>query len=123
MILIIWDNLNLFFNSNLEASSGSPTLKKKSTPKILQLAEKQNLVDSWKIRNLISNRFTFRQKNISLNLCKEGLITFLFHIVCENLSRKNILPSFWSNQLPILFIYKSDLSFNLEKNFQKFNSS
>ena len=63
--IVIARDLNLFFNSNLEACIGSPTLKKKSISKVLQLTEKYNLVDIWRIRNPTSNRFTFRQNHSS----------------------------------------------------------
>ena len=44
-------NFICFINSNLEASGSNPTLKKKSISKIIQLLEKCDLVDSWRIRN------------------------------------------------------------------------
>ena len=40
--------LNLFFDSYLKAYV-SPTLKKKPISKVLQLKEKHNLVDIWRI--------------------------------------------------------------------------
>ena len=49
------EDLNLFFDSNVKAFGGSPTLKKKSTSKILQLTGKYDLVDIWRTRNPASN--------------------------------------------------------------------
>ena len=58
--IIMTGDLNFFFDSSLEASSGTPTLKKKSISNFLQLTGKHDLVDIWRIRNPNSNRFTFR---------------------------------------------------------------
>ena len=58
-------DLNLFFDSSLEASGGSPTLKKKSISNFLQFVGKHNLIDIWRIRNPKSKRFTFRQNHFS----------------------------------------------------------
>ena len=58
--VIFAGDFNCFSNSNLEASGGNPTMKKKSNSKIIQLLEKCDLVDVWRIRNPFSKRYTFR---------------------------------------------------------------
>ena len=56
-------DFNLFFNSNLEASVLNPTLKMKSIEKIIQILEKYNLIDIWRIRNPSSKRFILRKNH------------------------------------------------------------
>ena len=59
--IIFAGGFNCFSNSNLEASGGNPTMKKKSISKIIQLLEKYDLVDVWGIQNPFSKRYTFRK--------------------------------------------------------------
>ena len=47
--IVFAGDLNLFFDRNLEACGGTPLLKKKSVSKIIQLLEKYNLSDIWRI--------------------------------------------------------------------------
>ena len=108
--------MNLFFDSNLEGDGGSPNLKKMSTSRILQLTEKYNLVDICRIRNPAIYRFTFRQ-NHSFGFI-QGRFDYILvsNILQESIQKTNILSWFCSNHSPILFIYKSCMSFNLAKN-------
>ena len=63
-------------------------------------------------------------ETMALDLYKEDLFIFLFQIVCKNLYKKtDILHSLYSNHLPIFFVYKNRLSFDLGENFWKFNST
>ena len=50
---------------NVVACSGTPSLKKKSVSKIIQLLEKYNLSDIWRIQNPSSNRYTYRKNHLS----------------------------------------------------------
>ena len=61
--IIFAGDFNCFFNLNLEASGGNPTLKKKSVSKLVQLLEKYYLIDIWRIRNPFSKRYTFRKNH------------------------------------------------------------
>ena len=46
--LIMAGDSNLFFDSKLDAQGGSPTIKKKSLAKLIELKENYDL---WKVRN------------------------------------------------------------------------
>ena len=61
--IIFAGDFNCFFNLNLEASGGNPTLKKKSVSKLVQLLEKYYLIDIWRIRYPFSKRYTFRKNH------------------------------------------------------------
>ena len=63
--------------------------KEMSTSNIFQLTGKHNLMDICIIRNLPSNRFTFRQ-NPSSGFIKKDLITFLFQRFFNNLFKTQI---------------------------------
>ena len=49
--IILAGNFNFFFDTSLESYRGKPTLKKKSTAKFIELKEKLDLYDIWRIRN------------------------------------------------------------------------
>ena len=63
--LVMAGDFNLFFNSELEAQGGNPTLKKKSLAKLNEFKETYDLCDIWRVRNTKSKRFTFTQKHFS----------------------------------------------------------
>ena len=61
--IIMGGDFNFHFNSNLESEGGKPILKKRSFAKMIQIIEKFDLCDIWRIRNPFSKRFTFRQNH------------------------------------------------------------
>ena len=63
--IILGGNFNLFLESVLGTEGGSPVLKKSSIWKLIEIKEKYNLCDIWRIRNTKANRFTFWQKHHS----------------------------------------------------------
>ena len=104
--IIMVGDLNLFFDSSLEASGGSPTLKKKSISNFLQFVGKHNLLDIWRIRNPKSKRFTFRQNHFSGFLQRRLDYVFVSNILQENIYNTEILPSFCSDHSPVFFSYE-----------------
>ena len=64
--LIMAADFNLFFNPKLDAAGGNPTLKRKSSAKLIELKEAFNLCDIWRrIRNTKAKRCTFTQQHTS----------------------------------------------------------
>ena len=61
--IILAGNFNFFFDKSLDSYGGKPTLKKKSIAKFIELKEKFDLCDIWRIRNPKTKRYTFRQKH------------------------------------------------------------
>ena len=49
--IIFADDLNIFFNSKLEAKGGKPLLKRKSIAKLVEMKESLDICDIWRIRN------------------------------------------------------------------------
>ena len=54
--ILLAGNFNLFFNASSDFYGGKPTLKKKSIVKFIELKEKFNLCDIWRIRNRKTKR-------------------------------------------------------------------
>ena len=63
--IVLAGDFNFFFDTSLDLYGGKPTLKKKSIAKFIELKEKFDLCDIWRIRNPKTKSFTFRQKNVS----------------------------------------------------------
>ena len=97
---IFGGDFNLIFDVLLDASGGNPTLKKRSVAKILNIIEKMDACDIFRIRYPDAKRFTFRQKTP----LRQRRLDYLF--VANNLQEFvatiKILPSFLSDHSPII---------------------
>ena len=62
--IIFGSDFNIIFDSFLDAQGGNPILKKHTLAKKIQIKERLNLVNIWRIRNPKTKRFTFRQQNL-----------------------------------------------------------
>ena len=56
--IVLADDFNLFFDSNLDAKGGKPILKEKSVVRMVELKEEYDLCDIWRIRNPLEKSFT-----------------------------------------------------------------
>ena len=102
-MIVIDGDFNFFFNTHLEAIGGNPKLKKNSVTKFIELKEKYYLCDIWRIRNLKTKRYTFRQHHAS-GLLQRRLDYFFISNSFQNIVRRtDVLASFLSDQSPILF--------------------
>ena len=63
--IVLAGDLNLFFDSNLEARGDKPILKEKSVARMVELNENYDLCDIWRIRNPLEKSFTFQQNHYS----------------------------------------------------------
>ena len=82
--IILGGDFNFTFCSNLEASGGNPKMKKKSLAKFIEMKNKFDLCDIWRIRNPNSKRFTFRQQHVS-GFIQRRLDFFLFQMFYKTL--------------------------------------
>ena len=86
--IVLAGDFNFFFDTSLDLYGGKPTLKKKSIAKFIELKEKFDLCDIWRIRNPKTKIFTFRQRHVSglvQRLCSLTISTFL--IPCKSPSK------------------------------------
>ena len=113
----------MFFNQKIEATGGNPVLKKKSISKVLQIIEKYDLIDIWRVRNSSSTRFTFRKNHFSGFMQRRLDYIFISNSFQESVQNIDVLPSFCSDYLSLLLSYKKLPHSNLGKNIWKFNCS
>ena len=102
--IIFGGDFNLFFDQNYDALGGTPTYKKRSLAKVIQIKESFDLCDIWRIRNPKIKRFTFRQ-NHTTGYNQRRLDYFLVsNILQESVFETDILASFCTDHSPIFFL-------------------
>ena len=79
--IIFGGNFNIIFDSFLDVQGGNPILKKHTIAKTIQIKERLNLVDIWRIRNPKTKRFTFRQYQASSIYKCRSSATFFWHFL------------------------------------------
>ena len=121
--IVFAGDFNLFFNQKIEATGGNSVLKKKSISKVLQITEKYDLIDIWRVTNPSSTRFTFRKNHFSGFIKRQLDYVFIPNSVQESVQDIAVLPSFCSDHSSLLLSYKKLPHSNLRKNFWKFNCS
>ena len=82
-VIVFAGDFILYSNQKIEAMGGNPVLKKKSIAKVLQITEKYDLIDIWRVRNPSFTSFTFRKNHFSGFIHRR--LYFLFPIQFKNL--------------------------------------
>ena len=62
--IIFTGDFNIFFNSKLEPKGGKPLLKRKPIAKLVEINERIDICDIWRIRNPNNRYFTFRENHL-----------------------------------------------------------
>ena len=92
--IVLGGDFNVIFDISLESLGGNPCLKKKSIAKWIQIKEKFDLCDIWKIRNPKIKRFTFRQEHISGFIQRRLDYFFLSNLLQELVNKTDIWQLF-----------------------------
>ena len=82
---------------------GIPCLKRKSIATLIQIKEKFNLCDIWRIRNPKIKRFTFRQQHTSGFIQKRLDCFSVSNLLQESVNNTDILAAFSTDHSPLLF--------------------
>ena len=61
--IVFSDDFNIVFNASLETTGGDAKLKTRTVGKFLELKDKFDLCDIWRIKHPKTKIFTFRQKH------------------------------------------------------------
>ena len=120
---ILMGDMNLIFDTKLDALGGTPSLKKRSLVSLLKLLSKLDVSDIFRIRFPDRKRFTFRQKIGNCVIHRRLDYIFLANNLQEYAKDIRVLPSFLSDHSPVLFNL-SNLSANKRgRGVYKFNNS
>ena len=96
---IFGGDLNLIFDTILDASGGNPSLKKRALACIMKILNKLDVSDIFRIRYPNLKRFTFHRKNPRIQRRLDYLFTP--NSLQEFISDVKILPSFMSDHSPV----------------------
>ena len=116
-------DFNIFFNSNLDAAGGNPTLKRKSLAKFIELKEAYDLCDIWRVRNTKVKQFTFTQQHSSGFIQRRLDYFFILNGLQEFASIADILAPISTDHSPVLFSLSKEKGTITSKGFWKYNSS
>ena len=120
---ILAGDMNLFFDTCLDTLGGNPSLKNKSLSALINLLEKLDVCDIFRIRNPSNKRFTFRQKNRNNTIIHRRLdYIFLSNSLQEFARKTDTLPSILSDHSPVLLSLNEDKDTARGKNIWKFNN-
>ena len=121
--IILGEDFNMHFDSEMEAKGGKPVLKKQSIAKIVELLENFDLYDIWHIRNLKKRRCTFRQNHFSGYIQRRLDYFFVSNSPQEAIKNVDILASFSTDHSPIIITLSKLNEFTKGKGLWKFNNS
>ena len=103
--IVFGGDLNLFFEVKLEAQGGNPVLKKKSLAKLIQIKEKFDLCDIWRVRNPNTKRYTFCQQHSSGYIQRRLDYFFISNVLQESVKNPDVLAAFSTDHSPIIFCF------------------
>ena len=95
---------NFFFNTSLDSYGGKPTLKKKSIVKLIELKEKFDLCDIWRIRNPTTKIYTFQQKHVSSLIQIRLDYFFIPNSMQVSVKNTDVLASLLTDHSPITVV-------------------
>ena len=122
--IVFAGDLNFYFDRHLEAVGGNPTSKPQSVAKFINIKEKLNLCDIWRIRNPKTKRYTFRQRHYSGYLQRRLDYIFISDSLQQSVIKTDIKIAIATDHSPVdLRINIDDAPFQKGPGFWKYNTS
>ena len=97
-------------------------MKKKSIAKLIQIKEKFNLCEIWRIRNPKIKHVTFRQQQISEFIQRRLDYFFDANLLQEFVNKTDVLAAFSTDHSSLLFSLDLSKDENRGKGLWKFNN-
>ena len=120
--IVLAGDFNFFFDTSLESYGGKPTLKKKSIAKFIELKEKFDLCDIWRITNRKAKRCTFRHKRVSGLIQRHLKYFYIFNSLQVSVKNINVLASLLTDHWPITISCLKNEESNRGIGLWKFNN-
>ena len=121
--IVLAGDFNFFFDTSLDLYGGKPTLKKKSIAKFIELKEKFDLCDIWRIRNPKTKRYTFRQKHVSGLIQRRLDYFYISNSMQVSVKNTDVLASLLTDHSPITFSCFKNEESKRGRGLWKFNNS
>ena len=120
---VLADDFNLFFGTSLDSYGSKPTLKKKSIAKFIELKEKFDLCDIWRITNPKAKGFTFRHKRFSGLIQRRLNYFYISNSTQVSVKNTDVLASLLTDHWPITISCLKNEESNRGRGLRKFNNS
>ena len=98
-------------------------MKKKSIPKFIELKEKLDLCDNWRIRNPKTKIYTFRQKHVSGLIQRRLDYFYISNSMQVSVKNTDVLASLLTDHSPITFSCFKNEESKRGRGLWKFNNS
>ena len=121
--IIFGGDFNVIFNKNMNAKGGNPDLKLNSIAKCIKLKESMDFIDSWRIRNPLKKRYTFRQRHYSGFLQRRLDYFFVSNALQQSIAKSEIANALFTDHSPIIIKISPEIKTNLGPGSWKFNNS
>ena len=118
--IIIGSDFNVILDPDLDGSGGKPKLKE-SCKKIENLCSSFDLIDIWRIRNPGTKRFSWRQKNPTIQRHLDYWL--IANSIQEEVERVDIIPDIRSDHSAITLYINGIENTTYGPSFWKFNAS
>ena len=121
--VIFAGDFNIFFDASLNARGGTPTLKRRSINKLIELNEMFDLCDIW--RNPKKRKYTFRQKHLSGIIQRRLDYIFVSQNFQEYVKKSDVINALSTDYSPVFCSIPKRNEFNKGKGrgLWKFNNS
>ncbi len=108
----------------LEATGGNPTTKTQSIAKFINIKEKYDLCDIWRVRNPNAKKYTFRQRHHTGYLQRRLDYIFISNHMQPNVNKTDIKIAISTDHSPVYMdIITDDGAILRGPGFWKYNSS
>ena len=98
-------------------------MKKHTLAKTIQIKEKLNLIDIWRIRNPKTKRFTFRQHHTTGFIQRRLDYFFISNQLQDTVKKTDIVAAFTSDHSPLIFTLSMNQDEGRGKSLWKSNNS
>ena len=120
---IFMGDMNLIFDTQLDALGGNPKLKKKSLASLIKTLAKLDVSDIFRVRNPDKTRFTYRQRLGNHVIHRRLDYIFLSNSLQEFADDIDVLPSFLSDHSPMFLSLNRSADHTRGRGVWKFNNS
>lgn len=121
--IIFAGDFNVIFDRRLDAKGGNPNIKNHSISKLIEIKEKMDLCDIWRIRNPKKKSYTFRQQHFSGLIQRRLDYIFLSLSFQELIQKSEFLNAFSTDHSPVFCSIEACSQFEKGSGLWKFNNS
>ena len=121
--IIFSSDFNIFFNAFLKTTGGNAKLKTRTVGKFLELEDKFDLCDIWRIKHPKTKTFTFRQKHFSDFIQRRLDYIFVLQNLQERTRNVDISNAVSTDHSPVFCLLLNSTEFPKGPGIWKFNNS